>query len=232
MSADKKYKHLSQEDREEIQDCLCHGMTFKAIAKRIEKDQTTVSKEVRKHASVVKPSGIIAGSEPALCPKLQKAPFVCNGCPKRTFCRLEKHYYHAREAQDAYRTTLIDSREGIPLTKEAFYRADEILVQGVKKGQHIYHIAVNHNLGMSVSTVYRNISRGYLSVSKLDLPRAVKFKQRIRHEDYVPSALRKGRTYDDFLEYIAQNGIESWCEMDTVIGRPGGKVSHHDFRLH
>lgn len=224
MSAEKKHKHLRLEDRQEIQDCLHHGMTFKAIAARIGKDQTTVSKEVRKHVSIVKPSGVTAGHEPALCPKLQKAPFVCNGCLKRTSCRLEKHYYRAQDAQNDYRTTLVESREGIPLTKESFYRADEILFQGVQKGQHIYHIATNHDLGMSVSTVYRNISRGYLSVCKLDLPRAAKFKQRVKHTDYVPSVLKKGRTYADFQEHIAQNGIDSWCEMDTVIGTPGGKV--------
>ena len=43
---EKRYKHLTEEDRQEIQDCLNHGMTFKQIARRIGKDQTTVSKEV------------------------------------------------------------------------------------------------------------------------------------------------------------------------------------------
>lgn len=44
-----KYKHLTKDDRDEIQECLNHGMTFKAIAQRISKDQTTISKEVKKH---------------------------------------------------------------------------------------------------------------------------------------------------------------------------------------
>ena len=48
----KKNKHLTIDDRLEIQECLNHGMTFKAIAKRIGKDQTTVSKEVKKHLSM------------------------------------------------------------------------------------------------------------------------------------------------------------------------------------
>ncbi len=39
---EKRYKHLTEEDRQEIQDCLNHGMTFKQIARRIGKDQTTV----------------------------------------------------------------------------------------------------------------------------------------------------------------------------------------------
>ncbi|MEG2004392.1 MAG: helix-turn-helix domain-containing protein, partial [Clostridia bacterium] len=35
-----KSKHLTLDDRIDIQECLSKGMTFKAIAKRIQKDQT------------------------------------------------------------------------------------------------------------------------------------------------------------------------------------------------
>ena len=37
-----KHKHLTIEERDEIQACLDHGMGFKAIGQRIGKDQTTV----------------------------------------------------------------------------------------------------------------------------------------------------------------------------------------------
>ena len=42
---EKKNKHMTKDDRTEIQDCLYKGMTFKAIGRRIGKDPTTVSKE-------------------------------------------------------------------------------------------------------------------------------------------------------------------------------------------
>ena len=42
MNNEKKNKHLTYDDRLEIQKCLCKGMTFKAIWERVEKDQTTV----------------------------------------------------------------------------------------------------------------------------------------------------------------------------------------------
>ncbi len=220
-----KYKHLTEEDRIEIEDCLRTGVTFKDISRRIGKDQTTISKEIKKHIEIVAPKGVPSGSEPSVCPNLLKAPFVCNGCRKRRSCGLEKHFYRARKAHQEYRETLVEAREGLPLTREAFYRADEILTDGVRKGQHIYHITQSHNLGMSVSTVYRNIAKGYLSVGKMDLPRAVKFKQRKSHRDeYVPSALKKGRTFSDFKDYISAHEMEEWVEMDTVIGKPGGKV--------
>ena len=44
-----KYKHLTLDDRITIQECLTQGKTFKAAAAQIGKDQTTVSKEVKKH---------------------------------------------------------------------------------------------------------------------------------------------------------------------------------------
>ncbi len=219
----KKNKHLTLEERIEIEECLRHGMTFKAIASRIGKDQTTVSKEVKKHISVSKGYD----SEKPLCKLLLKAPYVCNGCQKRRNCRLEKHLYRAQNAYNEYRDILVDSRTGVALNREAFYRADEILYDGVKnKGQHIYHIVQTHNLGMSVSSVYRNISKGYLSVSKIDLPRAVKFKPRKNHSssEYVPASVKKGHTYTDFLAFIDEHDIEYWVEMDTVIGNIGGKV--------
>ena len=44
-----KEKHLTLEAREEIQACLEHGVTFKAIARRVGKSPTTISREVKKH---------------------------------------------------------------------------------------------------------------------------------------------------------------------------------------
>ena len=76
-----KNKHLTLDDRIEIQECLTKGMTFKAIANRIEKNQTTVSREVKAHAqSYSNGHTRIEG----ICPKLLKSPFVCNGCEMKS----------------------------------------------------------------------------------------------------------------------------------------------------
>lgn len=54
------------------------------------------------------------------------------------------------------------------------------------------------------------------------LPRMIEtLKKRM---PYVPPAVKKGRTYADFLQYIETHEITNWVEMDTVIGRQGGKV--------
>ena len=78
----KKYKHLTQEERQEIMECLDKGMTFKAIARRIKKDPTTVSKEVKKHltvgeATVKHAKGDGTPIEGKRCPLLLKTPFCC-----------------------------------------------------------------------------------------------------------------------------------------------------------
>jgi IS30 family transposase len=226
----KKNKHMTLDDRIEIQDCLNHGMTFKSIAKRIGKDQTTVSKEVKKHLDI-RPDDtgrIDAEGKPVVeaCPLLLRAPFVCNPCGKRhARCKYRKQYYHAKNAQAEYEELRSEAREGIPLNKESFYEMDRVVSKCVKDGQHLYHIMQTHDLGVSKSTLYRHLKRGYLSVSPLDFPRVVKFKARRQMRGvYVPKAAKAGRTHDDFLAYIEENKTGSWVEMDTVIGRVGGKA--------
>ena len=226
-----KNKHLTHNDREEIAECLNKGMTFKAIARRIGKDPTTVSKEVKKHLIATKPGeGSRKIDGPPLdgrgCPRLLKAPFVCNPCEKKRWnCSFRKQYYNARNAHSEYETLLRESREGIPLNKDEFWEADAIIKKYMKQGQRLYHIMESQDIGFSKSTAYRHLNRGYLSVSKLDFPRVVKFKARKQHKaDSVPKGVRVGRTYDDFLAFIEKYDINSWVEMDTVIGREGGRV--------
>ena len=229
--ANSKNKHMTLDDRIEIQQCLDRGMTFKAIAAQIGKDQTTVSKEVKKHLEAVpspvkclNPDG--TEKEPGTCPNLLKAPFVCNPCQKRhSRCVFRKQFYRAKPAQTDYKALLSEAREGIPLNKESFYEMDAAVSKGIKQGQHLYHIIQTKGLGVSKSTVYRHLHKGYLSVGKLDFPRVVKFKPRSsRPQEHVPKGVKIGRTHADFLAYTQENGVSTWVEMDTVIGRIGGKV--------
>lgn len=223
LQTGKKNKHITLEDRLEIQDCLTHGTNFKEIANRIDKDPTTVSREIKRHIIVLQARS--AAEAGKLCENLAKAPFVCNGCLKRNHCCRERHMYYAQKADAAYRTMLVDCRTGVALNRESFYQNDAIIKAGVEKGQHIYHIIKTNHLDVSVATVYRHIKLAYSSVTALDLPRAVKFKSRkAKHVDGIPSGVRKGRTYDCFQDYIQEHELDSWLEMDTVIGRPGGKV--------
>ena len=216
-----KHKHLTLSDRNDIQLGLERGETFKAIGQSILKDPTTVSKEVKRNRQVREST-----CDKLPCPLLNKAPFVCNGCPKRRQnCGYKKIFYLAKQAQKQYEQTLVEAREGTPLNSKTFWDMDKVISDGVKKGQHIYHILKTHNLDVSSSTVYRHIRKGYLSIAPIDLARAVKFKERRKNNlPSIPKEAKKGRSYEDFLNYLALKQLNSWLEMDTVMGRMGGKV--------
>jgi IS30 family transposase len=160
------------------------------------------------------------------CPLLLKPPFVRNPCKKRwSNCAFQKQLYIAKDAHAEYSALLREAREGIPLNKEAFWDSDSIIAKGIKNGQRLYHIMESNNIAFSKSSAYRHLHRGYLSVSKMAFPRVVKFKARKqRRLDSVPRAVREGRSYADFLAFVEEREIPSWVEMDTVIGRVGGKV--------
>ena len=216
-----KHKHLTLSDRNDIQLGLERGETFKAIGQSILKDPTTVSKEVKRNRQVREST-----CDNLPCPLLDKAPFVCNGCPKRRQnCGFKKIFYLAKQAQKQYEQTLVEAREGTPLNSKTFWDMDKVISDGVKKGQHIYHILKTHNLDVSSSTVYRHIRKGYLSIASIDLARAVKFKERRKSKlPSIPKEAKKGRSYEDFQNYLVLNQLDSWLEMDTVMGRMGGKV--------
>lgn len=219
-----KNKHMTLDDRIEIQECLAKGISFKDIGKRIGKSATTISREIKLHLQVHS-NGYSRSDK--VCPLLLKAPFVCNGCDKksRASCPYKRQIYVAKNAQQAYEGLLVESRSGIALNKESFYETEKIISDAVRNGQHIYHAIISNNVNASVSSVYRYIKAGYYSIGLLDLPRAVKFKARNeKKSEFVPQWAKQGRTYADFLEFVSQNADISITQLDTVIGEIGGKV--------
>jgi IS30 family transposase len=196
------------------------------------KSPTTISREVKKHlvykdAPVVHTRGDGTPLVNKQCPELMKAPFVCNACENQGYnrCPYRKQFYRAKKAHEEYEFTLVDSREGIPLNKQEFHDADAVISEAIKKGQRLYHIINTYDVGISLPSAYRYLHKNYLSISKLDMPRVPKFKARKQERTpSVPKAARAGRTFFDFQAYINEHEINHWVEMDTVIGRQGGKV--------
>ena len=161
------------------------------------------------------------------CPKLYDPPYVCNGCFEERQCVLRKKYYLHRQANEAYREMLVESRIGANITEDELLALDALVSPLVMRGQSVHHIAVNNadSLGVSEKTVYRYVDGGLLKAKNIDMPRVCRIKPRkqkpVQHK--VDSGCRIGRTYADFNDYIEQTGLSS-VEMDTVIGRVGGKV--------
>lgn len=162
---------------------------------------------------------------PDTCKRLLRAPFVCNGCHKKSGCRKDKYYYRATTANRDYRTILIESREGINTTEKDLKIIDEIISPLIKQGQSPAMILMNHpELNISEKTIYNYIERGYMSVINLDLQRKVKYKLRRCHKSEISDkGIFEGRTYKDFQEFLKTSPDASIVEMDTVLGCKGSK---------
>lgn len=161
------------------------------------------------------------------CKRLDKAPFVCNGClkPKHKCTVPVKYDYDPLFAHRKYEEKLSSSRQGINRTKAEIHRMDEVIKPLVSQGQSPYHILCNHpELDMSVKTMYNYIDSGVLLTRNIDLKRKVKFKKRkdsSRKKTIKDRAVFNGRTYADFKRL----GISSadFVEMDTVISASGSQ---------
>lgn len=61
-------------------------------------------------------------------------------------------------------------------------------------------------------------------MKNIDLPRKVRYRARRKKiEHKIDARCREGRTYEDYLKYIAENPVPV-VQMDTVKGGIGGKV--------
>ena len=164
------------------------------------------------------------------CKKLNKPPYVCNGCEKQHGCKLIHAYYSANRAHDAYLRELKESRSGIRTTVEDLERIDDLISPLIKKGQSINHIFASHadEIGVSEKTLYTYINDNVFLIRNMDLPKKVKYKARRKKTSVltrIEYKFRRGRTLEDFQTFTQVNPDLQIVEMDTVKGARGsGKV--------
>lgn len=150
------------------------------------------------------------------CNRLDKAPYVCNGCPEKiNHCTIaHKYTYNARFSNRKYREKLSDSRAGINLTRHELHKKDRIISPLIEQGQSPYQIVTNHpELELSVRTVYSYLDQGLFTARNVDLKRKVKFKPRKCHKTQITNrTVFTNRTYQDFKALQ----LPFFTEMDTV----------------
>jgi len=150
------------------------------------------------------------------CIRLDRAPYVCNGCPKRiNHCTIaHKYRYDARFADRKYRELLSESRTGIALSKHELRKKDSVITPLIEQGQSPYQIIANHpELEMSVRTVYSYLDQGLFTARNIDLKRKVKFRPRKCHKTQITAReIFQNRGYADFQSLK----LSSFVEMDTV----------------
>ena len=124
-----------------------------------------------------------------------------------------------------YRTTLIDSREGVNLTSQEAKAMADIIKPLLKQGQSPFQIIANHpELGISEKTLYNYIENDVFheiaGITVMDLRRQVSRRiSKKKSKGYKKRIDRKylqGRTYKDYREYISENPDIFVTQMDTV----------------
>ena len=123
---------------------------------------------------------------------------------------------------------LVEPRTGANLTEGERLALDELISPLVKAGQSVHHILVNNpdRFDLHEKTIYRYIADGLLHAKNGDMPRVCMLKPRARKpvQHKIDTQCRLGRTYADFQTFTASAPDERIVEMDTVIGRVGGKA--------
>jgi len=163
-----------------------------------------------------------------ICSKLSKPPYVCNACDDKRSCTLEKRIYAAIYAQREYEAVRSESRQGIQLIEEDALRLDSLISPLLMKGQSLHHICVNHadEIMFNERSLYNYVDSGIFTAKNIDMPRVVRMGRRKKKKDNfkVDKKCRIGRSYQDFLQFIAAHPGIPIVEMDSLEGKKGGKV--------
>jgi len=246
--------HMCLETREKIEFLLKEGFNFTNIGKETGYHRTAISDEIIKHRIMGRQNTygvnrVFCENEKfcnnftgtcctkkcgefkyKVCEKLNKPPYVCNGCSKRQYCKLQKFFYRAKEAQKYYEEMLSTSREGIRIPEEDIKQINEVITPLIKeKGHTVNMVYINHPdiLYFSKTEFYRLIDLGVVEIKNQDLPKKVEYKKRKDNEKRrtrEEAKIRVGRTYDEYLDYKEGHTDIDTIEMDTVERNKGGKV--------
>jgi len=239
-----KNSHLTLEDRQIIQAGLEKGLSRTQIAKNINKDISTVAKEIKNRRKLkprnpfnnpitctkFKECGICHGKcskyEEIKCSRRDRKVGVCNLCPDISKCRLDKYFYHARQAHDDYTYTLKDSREGVNLNTKELLEIVGIIKPLLKKGQSVYQILENHpELKMCSKTLYMYIESGIFQdygINNFSLRRQVSMRKRKSLKKRKEPVNYTGRKYEDYLDFVTNNPTIPTTQMDTVFNHQTG----------
>lgn len=160
--------------------------------------------------------------------RLQRTAQVCNGCPDEKKCHKRKFFYIASRAQDEYRKTLSENRQGAALEDWERQYIDELVSPKIKDGQSVHHICITNaaKLTRNERTIQRYVNYGILSAKRGDLKRACMIRPRKslakEYQHKVETGCYVGRTYRDYEIFLAEHPGIGPVYMDLVIGRPGG----------
>lgn len=247
------YKHLTKENRNDIELGINEHFSFTKISRMIDKDRTTIAKEIKRnrikhipknpygrninHCKYKFKCGKSTCDEKKycyyeeICPRLLKPPYVCNKCYDSRNCKKNRYYYFADKAHEKYLLTLSESRQGINISEYELAMIDKKISPLLKNNKlPINHVYSNNRdiLPFSKVTFYNYINKNVFTVRNIDLPRKVRYKVRasceVQTSPKKDKSFRINRTYTDYQKYITAHPNVNIVQMDTVEGAKGGKV--------
>ncbi|MDR1017496.1 MAG: helix-turn-helix domain containing protein [Lachnospiraceae bacterium] len=236
------------DDRKEIQNNIDNRIRKSITAKKLKKDPTTISKEIKLHRSF-KPRNKF--NSKCICSKIKscKKPrkycsehcsnyvelrcndrdkFIgsCNHCSYLNSCKLDHYFYNATNANEEYLFHLSDARSGINLSNARLTTIASTIAPLLKKGQSIYQILTNHpDINLSPKSLYNYIECGAFKkfgIDNFSLRRQVSMKPRKKLKIRKEPINYAYHTYIDYLEFVANNPSIPTTEMDTVYNQPEG----------
>jgi len=159
-----------------------------------------------------------------VCERREKPPYVCNGCPIRSRCQLEKCFYDSVYAQKQYEEVLCSTRNGIATSESEQQYLNDLICPLLKKGQSLHHIYVNNKDTILVDerTLYNYIHQGAFDITNLEMPRLVRYKKRVNTNHYklkVDKGCYHNRNYQDYQQYMKEHSDVAVVQIDSVEGK-------------
>ncbi len=164
--------------------------------------------------------------EEEMCTIRKKAPYVCNGCNSLPKCTLLKRFYDPSDAHERAHKVISESRMGIMSNEDDIARINTIISPLIQNGQSIHQVYINNvdDIMCSERTLYNYVDAQLFDVRNIDLPRKVRYRPRYNKPEFkVDRGCRVGRNYSDFQKFLKENPETPIVQMDSVIGRVGGK---------
>lgn len=258
--AKEKGKHLSFDDRCEIEEMLGDGRSFREIAASIGASPTTISNEVRANRTFSRPRPLsdkaqsrcsrygecrvvglcfacpsgaasckrckrkrcydLCGDFAQMtCPRLDRAPFVCTHCQKRSWCVWGKARYVASRAQQKHDERLSLAHAGIACDPADLRMMVAKVRRLLSQGQSLEAIWAVHGEQFPVSarTFYNYMDRGVMGLANIELPKKVSYAPRRKRDKGAPKMDLAGRTYADWLALPEEERLLT-VQIDCVEG--------------
>lgn len=222
----KRYFRITRAERSSIERALkAKKPIARSMAKDLGRSATSITEEVKRNRVVAKGPGKgerVDNVPEDACARLQRWPWVCNGC-KLWHYHCSKKWrceYSAARAQALSEELLVLSRRGVNAHEFDFEAAMSKIRTDIGNGLSPAQIAYGRKdeLDVSPSTIYRWIAAGYGGMSNAELRRKVGYKPRRKHKERRITSHGAERSYAAFCA-LSQDERDSACEMDTVIGR-------------